>query len=508
MTPLEFQDVTFSYDGAEAPSFDRLTLALPRGWTGIIGANGGGKTTLLRLACGELAPRRGVVRRPFDAVYCDQRTDAPPNGAREFIDALDAPACALRGRLGVCEEWVDRWATLSHGERKRVQIAVALWRDPQLLALDEPTNHVDPATRVALVAALRMYDGVGLLVSHDRELLDALCRRCVVIAQGHATLRPGNYTQAAAQHGADRARRQAERSAALAELRRLEREAAARRREAAAADRRRSKRGLGKHDHSAKAMIDAARVSGKDGVAGRKLRQMEGRVAQAAARVEELAADGVAKMGVRIGGCRAARRVVLRVDAGDVALGDGRTLAWPELVVENDARIALTGANGAGKSTLVRLLLARLDLPAERVVYVAQELDAAESATLARRVRALPAAERGAALSHVSRLGSSPAAVLASEALSPGESRKVLLALGLAREPHLVVMDEPTNHLDLPSIECVEAALAAFDAALLVVSHDARFLARVARASWRIEADAGAPERLRVRVDAGRATGP
>lgn len=508
MTPLELQNVAFAYHGAARPLFERITLAFPRGWTGVVGANGGGKTTLLRLACGQLAATRGVVRRPADAVYCEQRTDAPPREGRALIDARDARACALRGRLGVGGAWLDRWATLSHGERKRVQIAAALWRDPAVLALDEPTNHVDAATRAALAAALRTFEGVGLLVSHDRELLDALCRQCVVVEAGRATLRPGNYSQAAAQHEADRARRRAARAAAVADLRHLEREAAARRRAAAAADRRRSKRGLSKNDHSAKAMIDLARVSGKDGAAGRKLRQMEGRVAQATARVDELAVDGIAKLGVRMGGCRAARRMLLRVDAGDVALAAGRTLTWPELIIENDARIALTGANGTGKSTLVRWLLKRLDLPAERVVYVPQEIDVAESTALASRLRGLPAAQRGAMLSHVSRLGSSPAAVLASESLSPGEARKALLALGLACEPHLVVMDEPTNHLDLPSIECVEAALVALDAALLVVSHDARFLARVTRTRWRIEADAGVPSRLRVRVDAGRATAP
>ena len=86
----------------------------------------------------------------------------------------------------------------------------------------------------------------------------------------------------------------------------------------------------------------------------------------------------------------------------------------------------------------------------------------------------------------VSRLGSRPARLLASTTPSPGEIRKILLARGVARGPHLIVMDEPTNHLDLPSIECLEAALAEAPCALLLVSHDARFLSKLTRTRWEL----------------------
>ena len=91
----------------------------------------------------------------------------------------------------------------------------------------------------------------------------------------------------------------------------------------------------------------------------------------------------------------------------------------------------------------------------------------------------------------VSCLGSSPERLLASENPSPGETRKLLLALGIMRQPHLVVLDEPTNHLDLPSVECLEDALAACPCALLLVSHDARFLERLCRVRWQLEARGG-----------------
>ncbi|MHC4563231.1 MAG: ATP-binding cassette domain-containing protein, partial [Planctomycetota bacterium] len=178
---LDFDNVTFFYPAAGEPIFDGLSVELPTGWTGVIGPNGSGKTTLLRLACGELAPTAGRISRPGGIVYCRQRTDDPPEELAEFIEAIDAPGCRLRGELGVQDDWLSRWPTLSHGERKRAQIAVALWRRPSLLAIDEPTNHVDLAASKLLAEALEKFAGVGLLVSHDRELMDRLCRQTLFV---------------------------------------------------------------------------------------------------------------------------------------------------------------------------------------------------------------------------------------------------------------------------------------------------------------------------------------
>ncbi|MGD8453084.1 MAG: ATP-binding cassette domain-containing protein [Phycisphaerae bacterium] len=489
--PLEFRSVTFTYDTAAQPVLADLSLCFPPGWTGVIGANGCGKTTLLRLATDELTPSAGRIIRPARVVCCPQRTDAPPEGLAALLRD-DAPAAhTLRGRLGIEADWPGRWETLSHGERKRAQVGVVLWQEPDVLALDEPTNHIDAAARALLLAVLREFRGVGLLVSHDRELLDALCRSCLFMDRGRAVLRPGGYTAAITQQQAEDERARAMRDQARAEVRRIEREAHARRQEAARAHKLRSKRGIAAKDHDAKDAINRARLTGKDGAAGRKLRQMQGRAEQAAARVAEINVRGSVKMGVALGGERARRPVLLRLPEGEVPLGDGRMLVHPELEVRADARIALVGPNGSGKSTLVRHILERLDLPAERVVYLPQEMLATEGARLAGELRALPRAERGEALSHVSRLNSDPRAVLETELPSPGETRKIRLALGMAYAPHLIVLDEPTNHLDLPSIEALEAALAECPAALLLVSHDRVFLERLARTWWQIEADAG-----------------
>jgi ATPase subunit of ABC transporter with duplicated ATPase domains len=507
--PLEFRNVTFLYDTATAPLFDSLTASFGSGWTGIIGPNGSGKSTLLRLATGELQPVRGHVRGGANVVYCPQRTDDPPASWQDFLASDDARARSLRGRLGLAPEWAARWDTLSHGERKRAQIGVALWQAPDLLALDEPTNHIDVDARRLLAGALQGFRGIGLLVSHDRDLLDVLCGQCLLLSGGQATLRPGGYTQAAAQEQADQARARELHAQAQAELRRLQREAAARRHEAARADRLRSKRGIDPKDHDAKGAIDHARVTGKDGRAGQMLRQMQGRVAQAAARCAELRTPPPQKLGIALGGRQSRRPLLWRHPEGALPLGDGRRLRIPELQLPADARIALVGPNGTGKSTLIRHMVAQLDLPDDAVVYLAQEIDVARAQAAAAQLRVLPRAARGEVLSAISRLGSAPLAVLETETPSPGEARKILLALGMLRSPQLIILDEPTNHLDLPSIECLEAALEPCSAALLLVSHDLRFLARLTRTRWEIGpcADAGPDTELRVRVVASPCAG-
>jgi ATPase subunit of ABC transporter with duplicated ATPase domains len=496
---VEFQGVTFAYELNTAPLLDGATLHFPLGWTGIVGANGAGKTTVLRLATGELRALRGSVQAPASALYCPQRTDDPPPLLDAFLNAADGAAAEIQGRLGVRADWLRRWDTLSHGERKRAQIAVALWRRPEVLAIDEPTNHLDAEARDLLGAELRRYRGVGLLVSHDRELLDSLCAQCLFVDPPEAVMRPGNYSQGAheAKREADSARRIYEET--RGERRRLERELQ-RRREAA--DQKRhalSKRDLDPKDHDAKGKIDLARVTGKDAVGGKLMRQLRGRLDQARLRHEGIRVKKTCDLGIWIPGARSPRDFLFHLPTGRLPLGESCRLEFPDLSMRPNDRVALTGSNGAGKSTLVRRIVEEVQakMPAERLVYVPQEIALDEAKEVHRAARRLARANLGRVMTVVSCLGSRPAQLLETEAPSPGELRKLLLALGIAREPYLIVMDEPTNHLDLPSIECVEDALEECPCALLLVSHDRRFLGRLTHREWRIAAaEAGACFRL------------
>jgi ATPase subunit of ABC transporter with duplicated ATPase domains len=493
------RDVHFAYDSAAPPILGGLSLQLPRGWTGVVGPNGGGKTTLLRICVGELQPQRGLVQVPEPAALCEQRTDVPPAALAALVAARDGEARALRDQLGVQGDWAARWTTLSCGERKRAQLAVALWGAPALLAVDEPTNHIDAAARALLVRALRGFRGVGLLVSHDRELLDVLCAQCLFLDPPDATLRPGGYGAGAAQAARDRAHALRSREIARRERDRLAREVARRREEASRADRRRSKRGLAPRDHDAREHIDRARVSGKDGQAGRLQRQLDGRLARAHAELESRRVRKTYELGIWMPGARSRRDAIVRLEAGTLALGAGRRLELPALAIRPDDRIAVSGPNGAGKTTLVRHLLAHAQIEPARLTSLPQEIAPDAGAAILAAVRALPAAELGRVMTAVSCLGSRPDRLLATPAPSPGELRKLLIAQGLARTPHLVALDEPTNHLDLPSIECLETALADCPCALLLVSHDRRFVERLARIEWRLEsAGRGGEVRLRI----------
>ena len=216
------------------------------------------------------------------------------------------------------------------------------------------------------------------------------------------------------------------------------------------------------------------------------LRLACGRLEQTRERMEASRIAGPARLGIWMPGGFSRRDVLVSLQAGSLPLGADRALTIPGLTMTPRERIAVTGPNGAGKSTLIRHLLERLALPAERVVYVPQELDAGESSRILDTVRRLPRELLGQAMTIVSCLGSRPDRLLESESPSPGEVRKLLLARGIAMEPHLIVLDEPTNHLDLPSIECLERALAECPCALLLVSHDERFLRSLTTRRWEL----------------------
>lgn len=173
MLSLHLQNVSFSYSD-RASLFAGATIHLTAGWTGLVGA---GKTTLLRLLAGKLEPCGGQLRSEPPATHielCTQRVEHLGAPLYAFAESWDGSAQRLRGRLRLDPFDLERWPTLSPGERKRWQIGAALWSEPEILLLDEPTNHLDSGARGLLSAALGTFRGVGLLVSHDRGLLDEL----------------------------------------------------------------------------------------------------------------------------------------------------------------------------------------------------------------------------------------------------------------------------------------------------------------------------------------------
>ncbi|MDJ0781629.1 MAG: ATP-binding cassette domain-containing protein [Desulfosarcinaceae bacterium] len=486
---IQIQNLSFTFDGATRPLFSHLSVHFPSGWTGVVGANGTGKSTLLKLATGRLHPQQGRVVRPATALYCRQRTDSAPAHLTALMVAATGDALEIRGRLGIQDDWHRRWDSLSHGERKRAQIAVALWRGPQALALDEPTNHLDLEAQDQIYSALLHFQGVGILVSHDRRLLDGLCRQCLMLEPPDAILRPGGYTQALQQAERERLAAHRRQRHAKQKLAKLKREATKRREAASQADRKRSKRGVTRRDHDTRSKIHLARLSGKDGAAGRRLRQIGGRLKQAQATLNDLRVKKRHTLGVWLPGATSRRNTLFQLPAGSLHLGSDRWLHYPELSMRPDDRIALSGPNGSGKSRLIDRIVRSLNVDADRLIFLPQEIDKQTARDILASARALSGERLGQLMTIVSRLGSRPRRLLESTTPSPGEIRKTLLAMGIIRTPHLIIMDEPTNHLDLPSISCLEAVLADAPCGLLLVSHDRRFLAALARHHWQIRTD-------------------
>ena len=483
---IQFKKVSFSYDRATQVLFQDVSFHLALGWTAVVGANGAGKTSLLKLATGDLEPVRGQVIFPEHGIYCQQRTDHPPNRMIEMMRANDRDAFRIRAILGIEADWVERWETLSHGERKRAQIAVALWQRPLVLAVDEPTNHLDMEAQDHLFAALSRFGGVGMLVSHDRRLLDELCQQCLFIDPPLVTLRPGNYSRGSNQARLEAISVQKHREQAKREYSRLKHVSAKRRETASRADRQRSKSGLVTKDHDAREKINVARVTGKDGSAGSQFKQLQGRLAQARQKMEALITKKEYKLGIWMPGAKSQRNVLFNLPAGSLALGGDSALHFPDLIMQPDDRIGIMGVNGCGKSTLLQHILTRLNVPKSQLTYVPQEIDLSASQTILRDAKALSNEKLGKMMTVVSCLGSRPQRLLESTTPSPGEVRKILLATGIANVPHLIIMDEPTNHLDLPSIECLEQALSDCPCGLILVSHDRQFLDALVRSRWHI----------------------
>jgi ATPase subunit of ABC transporter with duplicated ATPase domains len=181
---------------------------------------------------------------------------------------------------------------------------------------------------------------------------------------------------------------------------------------------------------------------------------------------------------------------VLRASFDSLVAGGRHLLGRTSLDIARSDKVALEGPNGCGKSTLIAELLRQNPLAFAESVYLPQSLSPEFGAELGRTLHGLSAARRGRALEIVAAFGSEPGAVLASPCWSPGETRKVALALGLLSSAPALILDEPTNHFDLPSIERLERLLAGFPGALLLVTHDALLAERVATRRLRFESGA------------------
>ncbi|MFB4270565.1 ABC-F family ATP-binding cassette domain-containing protein [Nonomuraea sp. GTA35] len=507
----------------DTPVFTGLSFSVGGGRTGLVAPNGAGKSTLLKLIAGELRPSSGDVSvkgvlgyLPQSLPLAQDLTVAEVLGIAPVIAALDAIESgdaaeehfttigtdwdieertrAQLDRLGLAGLAFDRTlGTLSGGQVVSLGLAAQLLKRPDVLVLDEPTNNLDLAARRRLHDLLGDWNGCLLVVSHDRALLDRM-DRIAELDRGELRFYGGGYTAyeeavRVEQEAAERDVRSAEQ-----ELKREKREMQQARERA---DRRASNAARNLKNAGLPRIFAGNMKRGAQESAGRAGQLHASRVSDAKARLDEAgrALRDDQKIALELPGTHVpAGRTVFhgeRLQARGLFAGPG-----VDLTVRGPERIALTGPNGAGKSTLLRLISGDLELDGGttrradgRVAYLSQRLDLLDldrtvAENLAQAAPGMASAERMNLLARFLFRG--PRAHLPVGVLSGGERLRATLACVLCAEPapQLLLLDEPTNNLDLVSVAQLESALAAYEGAFVVVSHDERFLAEIGVERW------------------------
>jgi ATPase subunit of ABC transporter with duplicated ATPase domains len=491
MSYIRLSGVSFSYRDSVSV-LSGVSLDVHPGWTGIVGENGSGKSTLLGLISGALTPAIGTVMiEPEDAIVasCPQRLDAPTHEIHDLAAAWTRAATRLRARLDLKPEQIERWPTLSPGERRRWQIGAALAARPDVLLLDEPTNHLDGAARALLLDALAGFRGIGLVVSHDRALLDTLTTQTLRVHGGAVEPYRGAYAQARASwQERQRALRQTHEQARQDE-RALERRLAVERRSRAGAEHKISagQRMKGKKDSDARTLVAKNRVANAEARLSRKVSVLRRAVDRASERTAALVITPERGRSLFVDYQPAPRPYLASLERAEISAGAAVVLRDVRLALGRDSRIHVAGPNGAGKTTLLGALLDAAAHAREHILYLPQVMGPELARAHLLAVRALDRAARGRIMQVAAALGLDPERVLATDEPSPGEIRKLALARGLGMGAWALVLDEPTNHLDLPSIERIETALAEYPGALVLVSHDEPFARALTATVWRLD---------------------
>ncbi|GHG30725.1 ABC-F family ATP-binding cassette domain-containing protein [Streptomyces albogriseolus] len=500
--------------------FEDLDAAFGPGRTGLVGLNGSGKSTLLKLIAGELTPTEGSVKvsgevgRLPQTVTLDTalRVDEALGiaGKRAALHAIEAGdvaeehfetvgddwdveerALATLGELGLGHIGLDRTVgEVSGGESVMLRLAALLLSRPDVLLLDEPTNNLDLYARRRLYAAVENWQGVLVVVSHDRELLD-LVDQIADLRAGGITWYGGNYTAyeealAVEQEAAERMVRVAE-----ADLRKQKRELA----DAQVKLARRKRYGQKMWDNKREPKVVMGERKRQAQVAAGKHRIMhEEKLAEAKERlddaVEAVRDDDEIRVDLPYTAVPPGRQVLTVTDL-EPAYGarvKGLDLRGPE-------RVALIGRNGAGKTTLLRTIAGELPpVSGEATAHVPlrflpQRLDVLDpELTVAENVaRFAPGATNNRIRARLARfLFRGSRADQRAATLSGGERfRATLAALMLAEPaPQLLMLDEPTNNLDMASVRQLTTALESFEGALVVASHDLPFLQSIGITRW------------------------
>jgi ATP-binding cassette subfamily F protein 3 len=483
---LTIQNITVRLGGRNI--IDRASAAIPpRGKVGLIGRNGAGKSTLVKAIIGQIEPDEGSVEMPRRARLGYIAQEAPSGQTTPFdsvlsadvertalleeaetchdpdrlgdvhdrllaIDAYSAPSRVARILIGLGfdEEMQARpLDSFSGGWKMRVALASLLFSAPDVMLLDEPSNHLDLEATLWLENFLKAYPGTLIVISHERDLLNNVVDNILHLQGGKLTLYPGNYDSFEKQR--------AERLMQLA---------------------------------AARAAQEARAAKLKDYVARNSARASTAKQAQSRAKMLAKMQPVAAQLedptlSFDFPDPTELRPPLITLDLAAVGYTESKPiLTRLNLRIDPDDRLALLGRNGNGKTTLARLLAAQLT-PMDGAIHSAGKMNvgyftqyqveelAGDSTPLELMTRAMNGKAPGAVRAQLGRFGFSGNHATANVGtLSGGERARLALALVTRDAPHLLVLDEPTNHLDIDAREALVQALNDYSGAVILISHD------------------------------------
>lgn len=500
--------------------FDDLTFGVADERIGLVGSNGSGKSTLLAVLAGVVTPTAGRIHATTPIAYLAQRTVEDEDATVARVMGVDAVLAAIeRSVRGVAtvddlaligDDWQlpDRTAaalamvglghlslerpvqSLSGGEQTCVRLAALLLNEPRLLLLDEPTNHLDRKNRAAVHDLVARWPHGLIVASHDRELLERV-DRILELSAGSVRSYGGNYSAYIDLRERERLAAEAERDSAAAELSRTRKKLAAVKQRKAKSD------ALGKRERDTGSqpplVLNAARERSEhtgarlQQLASRRAGQARDRLNAAQERIDERAP---LKLALPPTGLHATALVLSARELSVSFPAHTAPLFTVSFDIRGAERVAVVGRNGSGKSTLLRVLSGD-SVPTSGAIYHGIALQRfamldQHSDRMGEKVTVLesfmtgdPLTNEGAARQRLAQFhffGDSVYRPLST--LSGGERVRATLArvLGGATPPQCLLLDEPTNHLDLESVQQLETALREYDGAIVVASHDERFL--------------------------------
>ena len=504
MAQLQISNLDFTYEGSSDPVFEDLSVMIDTSWKlGLIGRNGKGKTTLLRLLMGRYE-YRGSIQRPteFDYFPYEVRPEDLEKTAAELAErwkpAVEFWQISVQMNLiGMDQECLFRpFGTLSHGERTRVMLAVLFADENEFLLIDEPTNHLDSSAREIVKNYLAGKKGF-LLVSHDRDLLDAVVDHVLVLNRKTIEVQAGNFTSWWENKEKNDAFALAENEKHKREIKKLH----------AAAER---SAGWAEKNESTKIGFDPVKEPERNistrSYIGAKTKKMQSRVKSFENRIEReieekegLLSDIEQVKDLKIEPLSHHKELLIHADRMTLCYDEASPIVCNlSFEVRRGERVVLAGANGSGKSSIIAAILAAagagmedegrscpnvcgtLETASGMVIsYVNQDTSFLKGDLRAFcRERKLSESTLFAVLRHLdferTQFGKDM------REFSEGQKKKVLVAASLITPAHLYIWDEPLNFIDVFSRMQIEKMIKNFEPTMLLVEHDVRFHEEVA----------------------------